>query len=419
MGSDMLVALQEASDHKAALFAVNHHAPLGRRHALRLLHGGLHEHEAVPPLPANEMLQTRPICTVLGLQPAGAWGFVHGVNEHHLAIGATSWRSRLASADKGLLGADLVRIALERSHSCPQAVDTLVSLISRYGQRSESADGPADNVFLVADGREAFVIEAAGNHWAMLECTRSRAVTDVALIRQDWHRLSPGLAEWAIEQSLWTDEGSKMDFLGAVGFGTPAQTLARRRWGRASIALAQQEGAIDGEFLRRMLGEHFETNRLLLPDPEGTTLAASLVAGLAHNAEPMAWCAFGPPQVSLFFPIVLAGELPLEFGAGHPEIPSVEQRVQQLAELCDTEMLAKREAALTRLQERFDRDADAFLSQAASLRRQGNTSPVRHLATAMMQQHVRAFEAECRSLCGNERAHIPVEAETELVPFAF
>ncbi len=419
MGSDMLVALQEASAHHAALLGVNHHASHGKRHALRLLHGHMHEHEVAPPIPANEMLQSRPVCTVLGLQETGNWGFEHGVNEHHLAIAATPWRSRLASSDKGLLGSDLVRITLERSHCCTQAVDTLVSLISRYGQRSVGDDGAGDNIFLVADGREAYVVEAAGSHWAMIECARSRAVTEVGMIRQDWRRLSPGLADWAIEQSLWTDDGSKIDFLGAVGLNTPAQALARRRWGRASIALTQQDGAIDPVVLRRMLGEHHETCRTLLADPDTTMLAGSFVAGLAAGAEPLAWVSFGPPQVSLYFPIALAGELPLEFSASHPENPGIEQCVLQMTAIEDEELQTKRDTALSHLQERFDRDAETFLAEAAMLRRQGNTYPIRQLASAMMHQHVKAFEAEWRKLCGIEMAVAAAEMETIMVPFAF
>jgi hypothetical protein len=419
MGSDMLVALQEASAHHAALFGANHYAPIGRRFALRLLHGSMHEHEICPPLPANEMLQTRPVCTVLGLQEAGQWGFVQGFNEHHVAIGAAPWRSRLANPEKGLFGADLVRIVLERSHSCTQAVDTLANLISRYGQRGFDADGPADNVFLVADGHEAYVVEAAGNHWAMLECSRSRAVNDVAFIRQDWHRISPGLADWAIEHSLWDDDGSKLDFLGAVGLNTPAQALARRRWGRTSVALAQQDGAIDPYFLRRMLADQFDVNHDLLPNPHETTLAGTIVAGLSCDAEPVIWFAFGAPQVSLFFPIALAGELPLEFSAGHPENPSIQQCVQQLSDLRDPERRNDREAALMGLQERFDRDAETFVAQAALLRQRRDGASARHLATEMMHKHVKAFEAEWRSFCAAEKFAAPVEEEMEMVPFAF
>ena len=50
------------------------------------------------------------------------------------------------------------------------------------------------------DATEGFVLETAGHYWALLECRHSRAVTDAAMIRQDWRRLAPGLADCVIER---------------------------------------------------------------------------------------------------------------------------------------------------------------------------------------------------------------------------
>ena len=72
----------------------------------------------------------------------------------------------------GLLGMDLVRLALERSRSAAQAIDVLGSLVERYGQfgsgvpTKDHAAGGYDNAFLVADPSEAWVLEAFGQQWA-------------------------------------------------------------------------------------------------------------------------------------------------------------------------------------------------------------------------------------------------------------
>src|SRR6266852_4485967 len=90
-------------------------------------------------------------------------------------------------------GGDLVRLALERSHSARQAVDLLGELIERHGQSSPPGNcypAGGDNGFLIADGAEAFAVETAGHHWVYQEIKEVRAVSNVCLIRQDWDRIS-------------------------------------------------------------------------------------------------------------------------------------------------------------------------------------------------------------------------------------
>src|SRR4029077_20341912 len=150
--------------------------------------------------------QVKRTARVLGWENPGAWGLVFGCNEHQVSVGVSRWKSRLAKSPTGFEGSDLVRLALERSTSARLAKDVLGDLIERFGQ----SDG--DHVFLLADAKESFVVEAAGSHWAIQECQKTRAVSDAGLIRQDWQRLSRGLAEHVIENGWGQCDGSKMDF---------------------------------------------------------------------------------------------------------------------------------------------------------------------------------------------------------------
>lgn len=397
MGSDMLVALGPASVNGLTLFGLNHHAA-ERTHHLRLVAGGDHAPDAALNLSGLTLPQARQTCAVLGWQPAGTWGFTHGVNEHRVAVGISTWNSRLPRQPSGLTGAELARLALERSRTSMQAVEVLTDLLTRHGQRADDS-GAADHVFLIADAVEAFVLEAAGRWWALLECCQSRVVTDVALIRQDWRRLSPGLAEHAIAQGWWPGDGSKVDFAGSLDGRAPTHAPARRRWGRASVALAQQAGAIDSHFLRRLLADHAEANFELLP--AGAEPTGSFLAELAADEMPaLAWCSFGPPQAALWFPVPLTGELPSVFGPGHPESPTLAARLGQLFQQAEESNADPLCEALERLQATFDREADEFLERAGPMRRQGNYQLVAALATVMMQRHVELFEKEWRKLNG-------------------
>src|SRR5262249_41883317 len=156
--------------------------------------------------PHADLPQARRTFTVLGAQARGDWGYLHGVNEHQLAAGCAAWRSKLSGEGHGLLGTDLVRLVLERAASADQAENVLTALLARHGQAG------GDNVCLIADPKQAFVVEAAGDAWTLQEIEQVRAAGDVAVIRQDWNRIAPGLAGRAIERGWWPEDGSKLDF---------------------------------------------------------------------------------------------------------------------------------------------------------------------------------------------------------------
>src|SRR5262249_2900183 len=143
----------------------------------------------------------------------------------------------------GLCGTDLVRLVLERSHSARQGVDLLTDLLERHGQAATAdAPGGGDPAFLVADPRGAFAVETAGNHWVCQEIGGIRAASNVRVVRQDWNRISSGLADHVIAQGLWPADGSKLDFAGALGASPAVRAPELRRWGRATLLLEQQNG---------------------------------------------------------------------------------------------------------------------------------------------------------------------------------
>lgn len=414
MGSDMLVALKEASADGTTLFGLNHHAAAHERHTLQVVHGSMHDTGAVIALGGINIPQARQTFAALGVQPAGQWGFEHGVNEHRVAVGVTAWRSRLDGGPAPLAGADLVRLALERSRSALLAVEALTDLLERFGSR----DGGGDHIYLIADAREAFVLETCGRHWALLECGHTRVVTDAAMIRQDWTRLAPGLFDFVLERSWWPDDGSKIDFVRCLAESNEQSGAAQKRWGRASLALAQQQGAIDLHFLRHMLGDHYTASRDLLPAAQ--VLSTSLLVSLHQAETPMlAWIAFGTPKVAVHFPICFIGELPAAFGEGTPMAPTIQQRTQDLVKLAQGKDRSKLTLALERLQTKFDQDAEDFLLRAHDFLQHGKPYLLPQMATELMHHHVELFEKEHRGLFGiEERGPHRLPATEEVLFYA-
>lgn len=401
MGSDMVVTLPEASANGIALFGLNYHADVAARHALRLVHGQTHDAGESIHLGSLQLPQARQTFSVLGMQPVGAWGYTHGVNEHRVAIGVTDWQSRLKGDSLPLGGPDLVRLALERARGALQAVEVLTDLLERHG--NHVADGANDYIFLIADPRESFVLETAGGYWALLECHHTRVVTGAAMIRQDWRRLAPGLASYVIDKGWWRDDGSKIDFVRCLGQTAVDAVNAHKRWGHASLALAQQQGAIDGHFLRRMLADHYTQNRDLMPGGRAVTLASSLVVDLHRGEQPLVvWVAFGVPNAAVYFPLCPVGELPTGYGDSIPASPSIQQRTWELQKLAQGRERGRLTTALERLQTKFDQDADEYLLKAHDCLQHGKPYAVKSLAAEMMQSHVDLFDKEYRRLMGME-----------------
>jgi hypothetical protein len=333
--------------------------------------------------------QARHTYAVLGAGLGDDWGLLHGVNACGLAVACLPFRSRLALERPGLGGPDLVRLALERCRGAHQAVELVADLITRHGQGMPGFPGAEgrDTAFLLADAGEAFLLAGCGGHWAEQEIRQVRAVGGVCHLRQDWDRVSRGLADLVIGRGWWPQDGSKIDFEGTVG--DPAGAAGLRRWGRTTLLLEEQNGRIDLPFLRRLLADGFG-------EEEGGLSHVTLIAQPARGPEEttVAWCGLGPPEAEVSFPLLPDGEVPAPFRGGCREEGSVREALERLA-VCARSGPASAAAVaelLAAMQARLDREAREFQETTAALRRQGDEEEVRRQAALFMQHQLERFE---------------------------
>ncbi|MBZ5739131.1 carcinine hydrolase/isopenicillin-N N-acyltransferase family protein [Nocardioides mangrovi] len=158
-------------------------------------------------------------------RPWWMWGAEMGANEHGVAIGNEAvFTTQRASLEPGLLGMDLLRLALERATTAREAVGVIVALLEEHGQSGrcshEHRRFTYHNSFLVADPEHAIVLETAGRAWAT-EDVRGRArsisngLTIPGFAEQHTDRLRSRISSCAVRREL--TEGLAEDVRGVVG----------------------------------------------------------------------------------------------------------------------------------------------------------------------------------------------------------
>jgi len=275
----------------------------------------------------------------IGSRPYWCWGYEHGVNEHQVAIGNEALHAKLPEASTAkLVGMELLRLGLERSRTAAEAVEIMTALISSYGQgKFANAAGVRtyDNGYIVADPREAYVIETAGHEWAVKRVEDALGISNVYSVTTDWERLSPGAEAQAVDQGWWQVGAGRFNFADAYTAGSRSEGSGAMRRARSCAVLSLRTGTIDARTMMAILSDHSDgvspqedwqravrasTGICRHPEADGSggCTAASLVAELCDNGErlPIYWCSLYSPCLSLFLPIFSAGALPAVLTVG-------------------------------------------------------------------------------------------------------
>lgn len=177
-------------------------------------------------------------------RPGWMFGAEMGVNEHGLVIGNEAVFSKLVDRrGKTLLGMDLLRLALERCVTAREAIDEITRLITVHGQ-----GGPAgfrnrsfryDSSFLLADPREAWILETAGKVWVARQVKAGVAtISNRYEIGREWDLAAPDLHDVARRDAGWSGKGD-LDFAATFdSFWMPrlGRAASRAATGRACFA---------------------------------------------------------------------------------------------------------------------------------------------------------------------------------------
>ncbi len=121
---------------------------------------------------------------ILISRPCWMWGAEMGINEYGVAIGNEALFTKRKHSSHGLLGMDLLRIALEKGQDTERATEAIVEYLEKYGQGGSNSVTRKlyyDNSFLVADKNTSAVIETVGPEWRIIKTGSRAAISNISL----------------------------------------------------------------------------------------------------------------------------------------------------------------------------------------------------------------------------------------------
>jgi dipeptidase len=125
-------------------------------------------------------------------KPFQMWGAEMGANEHGVVIGneAVFTNVKFDKKHTGLTGMDLLRLGLERGKSAREALHLILVLLQTYGQNAcggyQNKNFYYHNSFLIADPKEAFILETAGKSWAYRAVSNFGSISNGLTIEENY-----------------------------------------------------------------------------------------------------------------------------------------------------------------------------------------------------------------------------------------
>ena len=208
---DTLVALPGVTRDASMIFAKSADCEVNEANAVVRIPGRKHlkgealriTHLVIPQAPETyEVILTKAFWT---------YGCEIGINEHGLAMGEEAvFTTEMEEPQTGIIGPDLMRLALERSRDCREAIQIMTTLLETYGQGGSAelkGNSHFDSSFLMADTREAYILETAGRKWAVKQVQEVDSISNMLGIGANWQSCSASTAgskklDWARTYAL-------------------------------------------------------------------------------------------------------------------------------------------------------------------------------------------------------------------------
>ncbi|TFG71555.1 MAG: peptidase U34, partial [Anaerolineales bacterium] len=329
---DTFVAMQSCTADGSVLFAKNSDREPNEAQVLTFVPRMQYGKDAAVQCTNTQLPQVSETYTVLLSRPFWMWGAEMGMNEFGVTIGNEAvFTKEPKQKDGGLLGMDMIRLALERASTAREALETIVNLLSTYGQGGNCGFTHPffyHNSFIIADPEHAWVLETAGDYWAALKVKDYYSISNGLTIGMEFDLASPNLVEHAVAKG-WCRNKTEFHFANCYSdFLYTRFGCCRIRQPRSSTRLAAESGTLTPDGMMSILRDHgtdAENNPTWHPAPADpkmlcmhagfgpTRNSQSVGSMVAHldNALNTAWVTgTSAPCTGIFKPVWLQAGVP-------------------------------------------------------------------------------------------------------------
>ena len=299
---DTICSLPSWSQRGCTLFAKNTDRPSNEAHHVLWQPAATHSKRSNVKCTYIEIPQKSYTHAIMMYKPAWCWGCEMGVNDHGVAVGNEAVFTNAKYGSTALIGMDFVRLALERADSAIEAVDVITQLLEQYGQGGQcglESELFYNNSFLIADPRNAYVLETSGKKWVARPVLDYDALSN-ELCRHTDHTMRGGISE-------------DFDFAGILKDPLLSRITGARMRRKVLLRVLKSPPTtydmMEVLRLHHIYGDNGKQTKFSIcmhPEESGFNTAGSLVAVLRENSPCTLWTTGSSlPCLSMFKPIFL------------------------------------------------------------------------------------------------------------------
>lgn len=392
---DTMVVNASCSRYGSNILAKNSDRPTGEPQPLCFYAGKEYSEGDVVHMTHLAIPQVKKTYSVVGSRPYWIWGFEMGYNEKGVVIGNEAEGSRMEpEAEVGLLGMDMLRLALERGATAQEAICVITGLLTKYGQKANASaltERTYENSFIIMDKNECWILETAGREWVAKQVNTMQGISNCYSIRQDIDMMSEN-AEKIAKEKRWLAPDEPFDFAKAYSGRLVGQPFGVQRFRRLNKFLAQKD-VHDFDSLAHILRDHFDDEIISerFGETTGTFMSicmhmrdwgesetsASLLARYDDEIGVIARYAPVQPCLSAYIPVYMVGKLPEKMQNADKKFDenSLWWQVKRLSLLVTVDEEAFASDVRTKLRElekQFVQKADGAEREAKQLIKDGN-----------------------------------------------
>ncbi|MHA2357520.1 MAG: C69 family dipeptidase [Candidatus Heimdallarchaeaceae archaeon] len=208
---DTIVAVGNSTKDGSVIFGKNSDRDPNEVHNVEYIPRKKHKSKSKVKCTHISIPQVEETFAVLLMKPYWMFGCEMGTNEFGVTMGNEAVWSKEPIRKTGLLGMDMMRLALERSKTAREALEIITNLLEKHGQgglnkRTKVAGRLYQNSFLIADSTEAWVLETADKFWIAEKVKDVRTTSNTLSIGSEYDLIHPNLIQHARDKGYYKAE---------------------------------------------------------------------------------------------------------------------------------------------------------------------------------------------------------------------